>query len=120
MGVQGTPKSNELIEKLKKFRTEYRLGTLDEKEIKQDPFEQFEFWFSQVQKAGGIEPNAMCLSTVSAEQAPSSRMVLLKDFSKNGFVFFTNYQSRKGSELGSNPKVALLFYLPEFQRQVRI
>ncbi|WP_306429366.1 pyridoxal 5'-phosphate synthase [Sphingobacterium sp. E70] len=67
-----------------------------------------------------IEPNAMVLSTVSSQHLPSSRIVLLKDISEGGLVFFTNYESRKGEDMKDNPHAALLFFWPELQRQIRI
>jgi len=102
------------------IREDYILGSLLESELAASPFSQFELWFEQALKAEVMEPNAMVLSTVSAEGCPSSRMVLLKGFDEAGFVFYTNYQSKKGQELSQNPKGALLFFWPELQRQVRI
>ncbi len=85
-----------------------------------DPVEQFDRWFSDAIAAEVDEPNAMVLSTVSAEGAPSSRAVLLKSFDKDGFVFYTNRSSRKGIEIAANPKVSLLFLWLPLHRQVRI
>lgn len=84
------------------------------------PFRQFEHWFQEATDAGINEPNAMCLSTVSREGKPSSRMVLLKIWDEQGFVFFTNFGSRKAAEIAGNSQVALLFYWEPMQRQVRI
>jgi pyridoxamine 5'-phosphate oxidase len=85
-----------------------------------DPTEQFGRWFAEAQSAGLIEPNAMSLATATPEGAPSSRMVLLKEYGERGFTFFTNYGSRKGGEIRDNPRAALLFYWAELHRQVRI
>lgn len=110
----------ELDQNLKNFRKEYRFGVLEESQLKNDPFEQFEFWFLQVKNANSIEPNAMCLSTVNSLGEPTSRIVLLKSYSSEGLVFFTNYESKKGRDIAGNAKVSLLFFWPEFERQVKI
>ena len=101
------------------LRKSYTRGGLLESEAAADPVAQFAIWFEQARAAGNDEPNAMALATVSREAVPDCRMVLLKDFS-NGFVFYTNYDSRKGQELAANPNATLLFYWPELERQVRI
>ncbi len=105
---------------MKKLRKEYLLDYLNEEDLNINPYKQFADWFNQAQKSGLIEPNAFCLSTVSKNAKPSSRMLLLKEFSKNGFVFFTNYSSKKGSELKFNTNASMLFYWPGLERQVRI
>lgn len=102
------------------IRTDYTLNSLSERDVAKEPIDQFNAWFEQAIKAEVMEPNAMTLSTVSAEGKPSSRIVLLKDVNVAGFSFFTNYQSRKGMELAGNPHASLLFFWPELQRQVRI
>lgn len=102
------------------IREEYTLDSLLEAQMKASPIKQFELWFGQALKSEVMEPNAMVLSTVSSEGRPSSRVVLLKDFDDSGFVFFTNYQSRKGRELDLNPVGSILFFWPELQRQIRI
>ena len=84
------------------------------------PFELFEQWFLDAQKSGILLPEAMSVSSCSQDGQPSSRMVLLKSFDKQGFVFYTNYGSRKNQELTENAKVALLFHWNVLQRQVRI
>lgn len=94
--------------------------TLDESDVAPDPFRQFEHWFSEAVKAQLPEPNAMTLATVGAGGRPSARVVLLKGFDEDGFVFFTNYASRKGRELDASGIAALLFFWPELERQVRI
>ncbi len=85
-----------------------------------DPLVQFQEWFDQARAAGIPEANAMTLATTAADGQPSARMVLLKDLSDDGFVFFTNFQSRKGRELAANPRAALVFYWPSLHRQVRV
>lgn len=102
------------------LRKEYRQASLNEADVSADPFLQFQAWFGQACSAELPEPNAMILSTVSASGAPSSRTVLLKEFDSQGFVFFSNYISRKGREMAANPQVCLLFYWAELERQVRI
>ncbi|XP_005990088.1 pyridoxine-5'-phosphate oxidase [Latimeria chalumnae] len=86
-----------------------------------DPMKQFSDWFNQATKCAAIgEANAMCLATCSTDGRPSARMLLLKGFGKNGFKFFTNYESRKGKELEKNPSAAIVFYWEPLNRQVRI
>jgi pyridoxamine 5'-phosphate oxidase len=105
---------------LSAMRKEYvRIG-LSEDELPDDPFEQFSTWFAQAIEGNMEEPNAMCLSTVSREGQPSQRTVLLKYFDREGFVFFTNYESRKGREIEQNPNVSLLFPWYGLERQVII
>jgi len=93
---------------------------LNEEEVDPNPFKQFEKWFRQAEAAVPILPNAMTLATATKEGVPSTRVVLLKDFDEQGFVFYTNYQSQKGAELDENPIAALSFYWPQPARQVRI
>lgn len=85
-----------------------------------DPIEQFRQWFDSAAAAGIKEPNAMTLATATADGHPSARMVLLKGVDQRGFIFFTNYQSRKGRELDQNPQAALVFYWAQLDRQIRI
>lgn len=85
-----------------------------------DPIRQFEKWFRAARRAGVPEPEAMSVATSTADGRPSSRMVLLRGLDERGFVFYTNYMSRKGRELGANPHAALLFWWPEQRRQVRV
>lgn len=85
-----------------------------------NPFKQFAKWFNEVLQSGIKEPTAMTLATATKEGVPSARAVLLKDYDENGFLFFTNYESRKGKELIENPAAELLFYWMDLQRQVRI
>jgi pyridoxamine 5'-phosphate oxidase len=105
---------------LASLRAEYQLAGLDESDLAPDPFTMFGRWFDAAHVAGVVEPNAMVLSTVSVDGQPSARVVLLKGMTEHGFVFFTNYDSRKGAELGANPHCCLLFSWVELQRQVRI
>ena len=91
-----------------------------ESDLQADPIAMFRAWFTLAKRARMHQPNAFCLSTATPDGAPSSRMVLLKGFDARGFVFYTNYESRKGGELGSNGRAALLFFWSELHRQVRI
>jgi pyridoxamine 5'-phosphate oxidase len=93
---------------------------LREEDADEDPLRQFAAWFAEAGAAGVREPEAMALATASADGAPSLRMVLLKGFDERGFVFFSNYASRKGRELAANPHAALLFHWDPLGRQVRI
>jgi len=85
-----------------------------------DPFDQFGAWYDEAQRAGQFLPNATSLSTVGADGRPASRMVLLSSFDRSGFVFHTNYESRKAAELAATPRAALLFWWSSLDRQVRI
>jgi pyridoxamine 5'-phosphate oxidase len=105
---------------LAQLRVDYRRAALSEHESAKDPFEQFTRWLDEAIAARVPEPNAMSLATVDAGGAPSSRIVLLKSVDARGLVFHTNYDSRKGRELEANPRVALLFFWPELERQVRV
>lgn len=102
------------------LRKNYSSATLDEKEVAPDPIVQFEHWLDQAMQALLPEPNAMTLSTVSAAGRPSARIVLLKGLTKEGFLFYTNYESRKGKELAAHPFAALTFFWVDLERQVRI
>lgn len=101
-------------------RIEYQKGSLDVADVKQLPVEQFQSWFEQALKTEANEPNACALATVGRDGQPSARMVLLKSYDQRGFVFFSNYRSRKGAQLAENPQAALVFYWPNLERQVRI
>ena len=101
------------------MREQYRSEDFDEKDLADDPMDQFALWFRQVAVGGVLhEPNAMVLSTATPDGRPSSRTVLLKHYDDRGFVFFTNYRSRKGHELAANPHVSLLFPWHPMARQV--
>ncbi|MBD2196373.1 MULTISPECIES: pyridoxamine 5'-phosphate oxidase [Calothrix] len=102
------------------LRKDYTLEDLTETEVDPNPFIQFKQWFEQALAAQLPEPNAMTIATATPDGKPSARMVLLKDFDERGFVFFTNYNSRKGQELAENPQAALVFWWAELERQVRI
>ena len=101
-------------------RKEYERGTLDEATIDRDPIGQFARWYDEAVSSGVPEPEAMTLSTASADGRPSARIVLLRGFDARGFCFFTNYTSRKGRELAANPWAALTFHWTDLERQVRI
>jgi pyridoxamine 5'-phosphate oxidase len=102
------------------LRQEYKRGALDEQHAHADPVRQFSRWWDEALAADVLEANAMTLATADAAGKPAARTVLLKGFDENGFVFFTNYESRKGAELAANPFAALLFFWRELERQVRI
>ncbi len=102
------------------IRKDYRLKVLDEQQVDSNPMNQFESWLNEAFEAKVNEPTAMVLATATKLGIPSTRVVLLKAFSENGFGFFTNYESRKGEEIAENQHVALLFHWPELERQVRI
>jgi pyridoxamine 5'-phosphate oxidase len=102
------------------LRKDYARGSLDETSVDADPIRQFEAWFKQALDARLPEPNTMTLATVDARGHPSARIVLIKGVDERGFVFFTNYESRKGLDLAANPHASLLFYWIELERQVRV
>lgn len=106
--------------KIEAMRQKYGNQPLSPKGVNKNPFGQFESWFKIASEANILEPNAMLLSTVNSEGAPSARVVLLKAYDKKGFVFYTNYKSRKGEQMASNPNVALTFFWDVLHRQVRI
>jgi pyridoxamine 5'-phosphate oxidase len=109
---------------LHEFRKTYRMGSLQRERMKSDPVDQFREWFQTMCSLDGLpdwwEVNAMTLSTTAAQGPVTSRIVLLKGFSDQGFLFFTNYHSRKGKQLASCSQAALNFYWPMMERQVRI
>jgi len=102
------------------LREDYRASTLEIDSCKDDPLDQFGIWFEEALKAEILEPNAMTLATATLDGMPSARIVLLKKYNEDGFVFFTNYGSRKSQELLLNPQVSLLFCWLDLQRQIRI
>lgn len=102
------------------IRTEYIKASLHEENVEENPIKQFSNWFAEAIHANVVEPNAMTLATTSASGQANARIVLLKYVDERGFVFFTNYTSRKGNEIAENNKIALLFFWPELERQVRI
>lgn len=106
---------------LSNYRDKYLKGELIEKNLPTDPFDLFNNWFEDLEKFGNErENNAMSLSTVNDKNVPTTRVVLLKQFSKNGFVFYSNYDSRKGKHIDNNPNVCISFYWPSMERQVII
>jgi pyridoxamine 5'-phosphate oxidase len=108
------------IHEIEGLRKKYSLIELNEKTVSKDPFEQFDIWFKDALNSRLPEPNAMIISTVNRTGIPSVRTVLLKSYDNRGFVFFTNYESKKGRDLGENPNTAILFLWKEIGRQVRI
>ncbi len=105
---------------LTQLRVDYKHAALGERDAAPDPFDQFARWFDEAVAASLPEPNAMTLATVDATGRPAARIVLLKSVDARGLVFHTNYASRKGSEVDADPRVALLFFWAELERQVRI
>src|SRR5215212_6255620 len=99
------------------LRRDYARARLDEADVSHDPLVEFARWFAEAQEAQVPDPNAMTLATASAAGAPSARIVLLKAFDERGFVFYTDYRSRKGAELEANPRAALVFHWMELERQ---
>ena len=102
------------------IRKEYAAMSLLETDVANNPIAQFDTWWQQALQSQVIEPNAMTVATASADGVPAARILLLKGFSNNGFVFFTNYNSYKAMNLHENPKACLVFFWPELERQVRI
>ncbi|UOE51814.1 pyridoxamine 5'-phosphate oxidase [Mucilaginibacter sp. SMC90] len=107
-------------QEIQNLRQDYSASTLSENSTKGDPIKQFEQWFNEALEAKLHEPNAMTLSTATINGKPSARIVLLKGFHTGGFIFFTNYLSRKGKEIAKNPQGALTFFWGGLERQVRI
>ena len=101
-------------------RIDYTSGSLDECDAAENPIEQFRIWFSEAGRVVERDPNAMTLSTVGSDGRPSGRIVLLRGYGEDGFVFFTNYDSRKGHELANNPHASLLLFWAVLERQIRI
>ena len=107
-------------EELQNLRQDYSAASLSETTININPIKQFDTWFNEALEAKIHEPNAMTLATATNDGRPSARIVLLKGFDNNGFVFYTNYLSRKGKEITKNPLGAITFFWGELERQVRI
>ena len=105
---------------LHEMRQDYQKGNLLESAVDPDPIVQFGLWFAEARSARGSEPNAMQLATADGSGNPSVRTVLLKGLDDGGFVFFSNYESRKGQDLAANARAELLFYWGELERQVRV
>jgi len=103
------------------YRKSYERSELDEASIKENPMEQFQKWFYEVEATQGVEePNAMTVSTLGLDGFPKSRVVLLKKFTEEGFIFYTNYLSEKGRAIAVDPRVCLSFFWPNLERQVII
>ncbi len=105
---------------IKNIRRDYKHSELSKASVNKDPFVQFKNWFNEIVDAKIIDPSAMVLATVAETNMPSTRIVLLKEVDVKGFVFFTNYLSRKAKDLETNPNASLLFYWKEMDRQIRI
>ncbi len=107
-------------EDIQNIRNDYQAASLSENDANTDPIKQFDKWFNEAIKSEQREPTAMTLATATHDGRPSARIVLLKGFDSNGFVFYTNYLSRKGKEIAKNPLGALMFFWDVLERQVRI
>lgn len=108
------------LSEIENLRQDYRAAQLSEKEINQNPIKQFDQWFTEAVAAEIREPNIMTLATADRSGKPNARIVLMKGFDENGFVFYTNYLSTKGKELRKNPQACLVFFWESLERQVRI
>ncbi len=105
---------------LSTLRQEYGSRQMNKSDMLGDPIKQFDLWFNEAEKAEIEEPNAMVLATVGVDYQPHTRVVLLKGFDENGFVFYTNYLSAKANEMTEQSKVSLLFFWQGLERQIRI
>jgi len=105
---------------IRDIRRDYKLKSFDEKDAAENPFDQFDRWWQEATSSDIDEVNAMTLGTVNAAGHVSTRIVLLKGYTREGFVFFTNYHSSKGSAIAAHPQVSLLFFWKELERQIRI
>ena len=108
--------SNEIAD----IRKDYKLASLEEVDVAANPFDQFTRWWNEAVASQIDEVNAMTLATVNATGVPAARIVLLKGYNPDGFIFFTNYESDKGKNLAQNPHAALVFFWKELERQIRI
>jgi pyridoxamine 5'-phosphate oxidase len=106
------------MKKIKVLRVDYSGNNMNLKRFEDNPIEQFKLWFEKAQKSNVIEPNAMVLSTIQKNNTPTSRTVLLKEIDKNGFIFFTNYDSRKSKNIKNNKYVSTLFLWKKIERQI--
>ena len=102
------------------LREDYRAKTLEITDVHTNPIQQFNEWFQEALDSQIKEANAMTIATVDAQGKPAARIVLLKGFDENGFIFYTNYDSRKGQELAANPNIAVVFLWKDLERQIRI
>ena len=109
-----------LREHINKLRKDFALQKLSEDSVSENPVIQFEQWFNEAMQAQIPEMNAFDLATVSIDGQPSLRVVYLRDYSSEGFIFYTNYNSRKGIDIKANPKVCMNFFWPQMERQIRI
>lgn len=109
-----------MLSSISDIRRDYMLKSFDESHAATDPFDQFKEWWDEATSADIDEVNAMTLATVDANGKPAARIVLLKGYTHEGFIFFTNYESAKGQDLSINPNAALLFFWKELERQIRI
>jgi len=106
---------------LSNYRKSYEKSELTEGSIKENPLEQFQKWFHELEASEGVdEPNAVTVSTIGLDGFPKNRVVLMKKFTFEGFIFYTNYQSEKGKAIAANPSVCLSFFWPNMERQVII
>ncbi len=105
---------------ISKLRRDYLFTDLDENKVKINPFDQFNVWMEEAIKADLIDPSAMILATADKNAVPAVRVVLLKRVDKEGLVFYTNYESKKGKDISENPQASLLFFWKELERQIRI
>ena len=105
---------------LEEMRKQYEMNELNRSDLLESPTEMFRSWFEKIEDLNHIEPNAAILSTSTKKGKPSSRTILVKEYDERGFVFYTNYESRKGREIEENPYGSLNFYWPSQERQVRI
>ncbi len=106
---------------LSNYRKSYEKSELDEASIHENPLEQFQKWFYEVEKTDGLEePNAMTVSTIGLDGFPKNRVVLMKKYTHEGFIFYTNYESEKGKSLENNPLTCISFFWPNLERQVII
>jgi len=108
--------SNEIAD----IRKDYKLASLEEADVATNPIDQFTRWWNEAVASQIDEVNAMTLATANADGVPAARIVLLKGYNPNGFIFFTNYESDKGKNLAQNPKAALVFFWKELERQIRV
>ena len=111
--------SNRMVS-LEEMRKQYEMNELNRSDLLESPTEMFRSWFEKIEDLEHIEPNAAILSTSTKKGKPSSRTVLIKEYSDNGFIFYTNYRSKKAQEIENNPYGSLIFYWHDFERQVRI
>ncbi|MEI8273683.1 MAG: pyridoxamine 5'-phosphate oxidase [Paludibacter sp.] len=102
------------------IRKQYLFAALNEQNVLKNPFEQFEIWLKEAIESNQLEPTAMILSTVDESLQPHSRVVLLKEFTHESFVFYTNYEGHKAQQIATNKRVSLVFFWPSLERQVRI